>query len=607
MHRIPGSATRVLKGIGFLSTVNWVSSSNSASDPLLVEHRNEEILMNWSGTHTSGTKHKIWFPNTTEDTVNILRQYSLNSLSLRPVGSCLSPNGLGIPKVDGDSICLAHMKEIKVNKHDSTVTVGAGVLVDEVLHVLKEHGLTLENFSSIKEQQLAGWTQVAAHGTGCTLSTVDDMITSMKVAVPALPEAIVLSETDPLFPYFRVGLGSLGVVTELTLRCIPELQLHETTHAWNISAFCAALQSPASSALLEEHRQRLLRHRHVRYMWFPYTDSVLGVQSHPAAGCASVSARGSTEPLQALAAALHPQRAEAMDLSVLSFAQLRDFILDALGERALDPRAIAVLNEAEAAYWRSCEGAQRVGSSNDMLGFDCGGQQWVFEVCFPIGDLHRSYAETGYRDVAFVQRLLERIEELQIAAPAPIEMRWTGRSPSPLSPAYSDRPDDVFCWVGVIMYIPASFTDIQRLQLADRFREYAKAMRPLCEEFRAVPHWAKIESPREQLYQQWLLRCALQERESVDETAALQRCKRRLVELKRSIDAADGSVADTAHPIDADLIAELHASQDHLRRLLSQTYGERLQHFLALQERFDPQHVLSNSLIDELRILMRSR
>ena len=40
--------------------------------------------------------------------------------------------------------------------------VGAGATVSAVLKELKKHGLTLQNFSSIQEQQIGGWTQVLA-------------------------------------------------------------------------------------------------------------------------------------------------------------------------------------------------------------------------------------------------------------------------------------------------------------------------------------------------------------------------------------------------------------------------------------------------------------
>lgn len=42
--------------------------------------------------------------------------------------------------------------------------------------------------------------------------------------------------------------------------------------------------------------------------------------------------------------------------------------------------------QAEAEYWERSEG-YRVGWSDEILGFDCGGEQWVLEVAFPTGTL----------------------------------------------------------------------------------------------------------------------------------------------------------------------------------------------------------------------------
>lgn len=44
------------------------------------------------------------------------------------------------------------------------------------------------------------------------------------------------------------------------------------------------------------------------------------------------------------------------------------------------------VNAAEAEFWRRSQGT-RVEYSDRILGFECGGQQWVNEVCFPVGTL----------------------------------------------------------------------------------------------------------------------------------------------------------------------------------------------------------------------------
>ena len=133
------------------------------------------------------------------------------------------------------------------------------------------------------------------------------------------------------------------------------------------------------------------------------------------------------------------------ELGGLSATQLRDALL-ALGP--LDRRWVAGVNAAEAEFWRRSEG-WRVGWSDELLGFDCGGQQWVLEVAFPAG----SAADPSGADLAYMEDLLAAIKQAGVPAPAPIEQRWTAGSSSPMSPA-AGPPGSLFSWVGVIMYLP---------------------------------------------------------------------------------------------------------------------------------------------------------
>ncbi|KAK8966998.1 hypothetical protein KSP40_PGU020825 [Platanthera guangdongensis] len=127
------------------------------------------------------------------------------------------------------------------------------------------------------------------------------------------------------------------------------------------------------------------------------------------------------------------------DIDKLSFTELRDKLL------ALDPLNkdhVINVNKAEAEYWKKLEG-YRVGWSDEILGFDCGGQQWVSETCFPVGSL----ANPGMKDLEYIEELKKLIESENVPAPAPIEQRWTARSTSLMSPASSSKEDDIFSWV----------------------------------------------------------------------------------------------------------------------------------------------------------------
>ena len=139
-------------------------------------------------------------------------------------------------------------------------------------------------------------------------------------------------------------------------------------------------------------------------------------------------------------------------ITELSFTELRDKLL-ALAP--LDQEHIIKVNQAEAEFWRKSEG-YRVGWSDEILGFDCGGQQWVSETCFPAGTL----AKPNMKDLEYIEKLKQLIEKERIPAPAPIEQRWTARSKSPMSPASSSSNDDIFSWV--IFLALSSFVFIRR-------------------------------------------------------------------------------------------------------------------------------------------------
>lgn len=66
------------------------------------------------------------------------------------------------------------------------MTVEAGIKVGVLCDYLFKHGMTLQNLASISEQQIGGFIQVGAHGTGAMIPPVDMQVISMKVITPAL-------------------------------------------------------------------------------------------------------------------------------------------------------------------------------------------------------------------------------------------------------------------------------------------------------------------------------------------------------------------------------------------------------------------------------------
>ena len=136
-------------------------------------------MMNYSGTHKITPKH-LYEPKSVDELVEIVAMASRTKSKIRPVGRFLSPNGIASCK-EG-MLSLASCDQIlNIDEKKKQITVESGAIVDTILEELLKYDLTLSNFSSIKEQQVGGWTQVAAHGTGARLPTVDEMIVSLKV------------------------------------------------------------------------------------------------------------------------------------------------------------------------------------------------------------------------------------------------------------------------------------------------------------------------------------------------------------------------------------------------------------------------------------------
>jgi L-galactono-1,4-lactone dehydrogenase len=149
------------------------------------------------------------------------------------------------------------------------VTVQAGARVSQVIDALRPYHMTLPNLASIAEQQMGGFIQVGAHGTGKTIAPVDHYVTQLKLVTPA-HGIITLTENDgELFHMAKVGLGCLGVVVEVTMKCIPAHYLQEHT-------FVLTRQQAK-----EQLNTLIQNHKHMRYMWIPYTDTVVCVTNDP--------------------------------------------------------------------------------------------------------------------------------------------------------------------------------------------------------------------------------------------------------------------------------------------------------------------------------------
>lgn len=456
-------------------------------------HEDITEIVNWSGTK-SVSSARYFQPETLEELKQIVAQANAERRKLRPIGSALSPNGLGFQ--EEGMVNLALMDNVlAVDTAKMQIRVQAGARVSQIVEALRPYGLTLSNFASISEQQIGGFIQVGAHGTGAKIPTVDEQVVALKLITPAAGEIdLSIDDDDPaLFRLARTSLGMLGVVAEVTLQCVEAHRLLETTEV------------VTREEVRQSHRKWLAENRHLRYMWIPHSDSVVVVKSNlfqgdddalrviEAGHAKLVADQSRLLPAQKLLLE-HPDCKVSKDVVMtLSFMELRSELLK------LDPlncEWVRRVNEVEAKFWKMSTGSH-VDWSDRILQFDCGGQQWVSEVAFPVE------AETAeLTDVKYVEDVLNHIESTSVPAPAPIEQRWTSPSSSPLSAA-GEKPTKelapLYSWVGVIMYLPdADGTEScaeSRENITAAFRSYKRACEKFWPAIHGVEHWAKIEMP----------------------------------------------------------------------------------------------------------------
>ncbi|GAA1330405.1 D-arabinono-1,4-lactone oxidase [Saccharothrix algeriensis] len=144
------------------------------------------------------------------------------------------------------------------------VTVRAGTTLRNLNALLDGLGLALPNLGDIDAQTIAGAISTGTHGTGAGLGGLPTAVVAVELVL-ADGELVRCSaeERPELFAAARVGLGALGVISTVTLRCVPAFVLH-------------ARESPARlDRVLEEFDHLAAVDDHVEFHWFPHGDHVL--------------------------------------------------------------------------------------------------------------------------------------------------------------------------------------------------------------------------------------------------------------------------------------------------------------------------------------------
>ena len=180
---------------------------------------------NWSGSQQCFPEARV-APASVADLQQLLRE---TRSIVRPVGAGHSFTPL-VP-TDGTIVSLSRLSGVV--SHDAQrlqATVRAGSRLGELGQPLEDIGQAMINMPDIDEQSLAGCLATATHGTGATIGCMSTFVTALQM-VDARGDIIDCSaDNNPeLFAAARVSLGSLGIITEVTLQNVAPYRLVRQT------------------------------------------------------------------------------------------------------------------------------------------------------------------------------------------------------------------------------------------------------------------------------------------------------------------------------------------------------------------------------------------
>ncbi|MFC4020971.1 D-arabinono-1,4-lactone oxidase [Micromonospora sp. GCM10011542] len=213
---------------------------------------------NWAGNQR-GTATAILRPRSVADVAEAVRTTGAAGGRIRVAGSGHSFTGIAL--ADDRRMELSELDtDIRVDTERRLVTVPAGMTLRALNDLLARHGLALPNLGDIDAQTVAGAISTGTHGTGAAYGCLSTFVEALTL-VTGTGEVLHCSadEHPDVFAAARVSLGALGVLVEVTLRCVDAFVLH-------------AHERPAAlDDVLGELPTLVEAHDHVEFYWFPYT------------------------------------------------------------------------------------------------------------------------------------------------------------------------------------------------------------------------------------------------------------------------------------------------------------------------------------------------
>jgi L-gulono-1,4-lactone dehydrogenase len=217
---------------------------------------------NWAGNVT--TVPARWYrPASAAGISDAVCAAARDGLTVRAVGS--GHSFTPVAATTGAALDLCRWTGITAaDTRTGLVTVRSGTRLRDLNADLHRLGLALANMGDIDVQTVAGAISTGTHGTGSALGGIATQVEDLELIVADGSAVRCSARHRPdLFAAARVGLGALGIITEVTLRCVPSFVL-------------AAEEGPQPlDEVIARFGELAAGNDHFEFYWFPYGRNAL--------------------------------------------------------------------------------------------------------------------------------------------------------------------------------------------------------------------------------------------------------------------------------------------------------------------------------------------
>jgi len=226
---------------------------------------------NWAGTASADPARRAW-PRSAEEIANAIAAAAKDVLTVRALGSGHSFTPAAA--TSGVALDLSGWAGVIGADLDSgLVTVRSGTTIRDLNAALDTLGLAMANLGDIDAQTVSGAISTGTHGTGAGLGGIATQVTGLQLV---LADGSIVNcsadERPDLFHAARVSVGALGVLSTVTLQCVPAFRL-------------AADERPMPlGEVLDRFGEFAAGNDHFEFYWFPYGKNALVKRNNRLAG-----------------------------------------------------------------------------------------------------------------------------------------------------------------------------------------------------------------------------------------------------------------------------------------------------------------------------------